>query len=1838
MYRYAKYHTSDEENQNILVRIWLLWESLIGKVLSPLFADKAAGQSVRQEHVTTGKKSSFFARRKFLLFSSLILIILAPLAYLAYTYQSPVEAEWYDDAYAYRKKITFTNSGSAITSSRRMLVEVDTATLITDGDMQSDCDDTRFTTVNGQLLNFYIQDNDGACNTASTDYYVELKNAPAGPNAIYIYYGNPAAQTGQTWDSLYTNIEAFWKMEESSGTRTSTTGTNDLSETNSVTSTTGKIGNAASFDGTNDYLSIDSGFDGEASGWRTWAGWVYFNSLGSAEYILSTSTSGGSTLKQQLWKTTGDVPNVKMGSHSKSSTETLSTDTWYHIVGVWTLDPPNTDNPDVIVYVNGVNRGSRGVPTTASTIDRLDIGANKGGSTPIDGRIDAAGYWEKKLTQAEIDRLYNGGTGLELDPPDMFTPGSGPTLGTEEQSEGPSTYWRFDQGFGTTVQDTTQNDNDGTRTNASWVQPGLCLSGKCLQYDGDGDYVSRADDADFDFAAADSFSISGWFRHGVQSSGTDVIAAKYESTGGDGGYKILMESDGDITFGIDDDNSSFPEDSVTSTTADYDDNRWHHFTAVKNGTTSISLYIDGILIGTDSSIAATGTLANDDAFYLGIDGDGSSNDWLGFIDDFKIYPYVRSLPQIKRDFNGRAGSLRGTGAVLGSSNEDRLSDGLLGYWKLDESSANTCTGGTNDSCDSSGNGHDGAWTGNATNISGKFGQGVDFDGTDDEINVGSDAALDDIGDGKSFSVSAWINGDTGGWSGSNQVVYVSKHNNSGGNGWGLYDQFNGKPTFIVNHSTTDAHARHSSVLSENRWYHLVGTFDHVSGIPRLFIDGAEANYTGSNGQQITAVGSYTTDASHDLMIGSSDKTSSTDDVDGQMDEVRIYNRVLSPAEIRQLYNWAPGPVGHWDFNENTGTSSVNDISGNGYTGTMNGTMTDADWVPGKYGAGLDFDGTDDSISNTSFTPISNYPVTVSAWVKGGDTATEHIITLAGTSNNAYLSLETESGGGGDNAVLAARNTTNQSITGTTNIIDGEWHHVVGVYRSATDRELYVNGVSEGKDTASVTIPTLSRIGIGYRNDGSSTNRYYDGVIDDVRVYNYARTPKQIIADMNNSHPAGGSPIASQLAYWNFDEQQGQTINDAGYGDKDGTRGTDSSAGSDDPTWKTKADCKINGCVDFDGGDYVENTKYEPADYDYLNDGFTITAWVNADDLQASCADRSCAGIATQGWGNHIWASYGLFLADSKFRMSIYSLGNTSYRQADTTSTLATDTWYHVAGVFDPDANKLRIYLNGKLEGTDDWESGDTFETTSATYRDFSIGSKIGDSNEDFHDGQIDEVKIYNSPLTVDEILIDMTSNSGIDFGSTTNEADDISGGAGNPPVGHWNLDEKSTGASSVTRAGISGNDNTLGDGTTTPSARGKIGAAADFSGTNEMLNITDASQTGLDITGSITISGWINPDTVGTGTKTLAAKALEKDSSDDSLGYLCGVYQVGAVLKGRFYLSSAGTSWDGALSASSGTEVPTGSWTHITCVYDGTNMYFYHNGTVDASTAYSSGIYDNGGDFALGGTDYTGGGGVVHDFDGQMDEVKVYDYARTKAQIAYDYNRGAPVAHYKLDECTGTTAYSTKDPYDSALDGTITIGASGTNTSAGTCDGSSGEAWFDGASGKFGSSLEFDGTDDYISVSDNDLIDFAATDDFSVTLWAKLDSDTTGYMITKNDSWHMYYNASSDVFNFGENGSSGSDSKNCNSGTIQVGQWHFFEVRFDGDDVLTCSVDLKRPVTRSATQVDPLPGSGTLDIGRQDSGSYFPGEIDDVRIYNYELSFEQVQKIMNEGSGVRFGD
>ncbi|MFH1228576.1 MAG: LamG-like jellyroll fold domain-containing protein [Planctomycetota bacterium] len=221
----------------------------------------------------------------------------------------------------------------------------------------------------------------------------------------------------------------------------------------------------------------------------------------------------------------------------------------------------------------------------------------------------------------------------------------------------------------------------------------------------------------------------------------------------------------------------------------------------------------------------------------------------------------------------------------------------------------------------------------------------------------------------------------------------------------------------------------------------------------------------------------------------------------------------------------PGCVAWWKFDETSGTTAA-DASGNGNNGTVYG--------PTWSGGALSFDGADDYVNMGNAPSLSpgSGDYTVGAWFKTNATTAPMTIFNHGTFYDQQFidigSAATLTPGVIRAAMTDADNDAVEIITSPANEFNNNtWHHVVMAYKYSTHTlELFVDGVFRGTNTNNLVgamNPTVSAE-IGRMNGA----RYFSGFIDDVKIYNYARTAEQILAEYN----------VSTAAYWTQKITQG----------------------------------------------------------------------------------------------------------------------------------------------------------------------------------------------------------------------------------------------------------------------------------------------------------------------------------------------------------------------------------------------------------------------------------------------------------------------------------------------------------------------------------------------------------------------------------------------------------------------------------------------------------------------------------------------------------------------------
>ncbi len=130
---------------------------------------------------------------------------------------------------------------------------------------------------------------------------------------------------------------------------------------------------------------------------------------------------------------------------------------------------------------------------------------------------------------------------------------------------------------------------------------------------------------------------------------------------------------------------------------------------------------------------------------------------------------------------------------------------------------------------------------------------------------------------------------------------------------------------------------------------------------------------------------------------------------------------------------------------------------------------------------------------------------------------------------------------------------------------GTWHHFVGVY--ATDHaEFWVDGAQVSSvvhGLGALTHLPLTDLYIGAGLPVTLQNEYFAGRIDEVRIWDHARTASEIQHDWNGQVPTASPGL---VAYWRFDEGSGQVAHDSSPFGHDGELGQSPAAGPDDPAW------------------------------------------------------------------------------------------------------------------------------------------------------------------------------------------------------------------------------------------------------------------------------------------------------------------------------------------------------------------------------------------------------------------------------------------------------------------------------------------------------------------------------------------------------------------------------------------------------------------------------------------------------------------------------------------------
>ncbi len=395
---------------------------------------------------------------------------------------------------------------------------------------------------------------------------------------------------------------------------------------------------------------------------------------------------------------------------------------------------------------------------------------------------------------------------------------------------------------------------------------------------------------------------------------------------------------------------------------------------------------------------------------------------------------------------------------------------------------------------------------------------------------------------------------------------------------------------------------------------------------------------------------------------------------------------------------------------------------------------------------LHFNGTNESvITDGHVLNFSGDNLTLEAWIyiesfPVGAYDISSIMGVEGTDATALLRL-------GDPGVNLAKNKlqfvetsgagpTANKLSSNIEFKLNTWYHVAATYKYTSgvgeDLKLFINGIqvagSGGSSTSGLTAHANFYVGAQF------SGRFFNGKIDEVRVWNTTQSESEIRANM---HKEISLPNTSLTLYYKFNESSGISADNAeGVASRDGRL-----FGANSSRWQTSsAFTGAKNTLNFDGVDDYCNTN---SNVMTNTDNFTMMAWVKPNTLPVN-GWSAIAYNGTDGGG------YGIGIRDGK----VAGLFGTTAWHTTNAVLPSTGTWYHIA--MRRSNGTVQFFLNGKL-----LSYSSTTAPLSPMNR-FTIGNMIANNETSLYDtsfdGQIDEVRVYNRSLTNQEIRNDMCNS------------------------------------------------------------------------------------------------------------------------------------------------------------------------------------------------------------------------------------------------------------------------------------------------------------------------------------------------------------------------------------------------------------------------------------------------------------------------------------------------
>lgn len=371
----------------------------------------------------------------------------------------------------------------------------------------------------------------------------------------------------------------------------------------------------------------------------------------------------------------------------------------------------------------------------------------------------------------------------------------------------------------------------------------------------------------------------------------------------------------------------------------------------------------------------------------------------------------------------------------------------------------------------------------------------------------------------SFTIETWFRSDT---SKLQHILHQRTGSDGAGPTW-LSMNASGQIMSGLGNKMTSA-----NVITFGKWHHVALSYDASSGILSMYLDG-----------ELDVSGERTLSFSDgDIVLGAA-KNLSGKFFSGALDETRVWTEARTQAQIQQHMGLSvsadePNLLFYYTYDNDTGTT-VSDATGN-YPATLNHSINLTDSTDQM----LSFDGVGDyvEIADHANLEFDTNSFSVEAWAYADSDSSNDwrniVSKKQGTGSSAgWLLRLSKTDGALYPTLFVADGSSSSAAKSPTAVTEGTWYHIAGVVDRSTDTVMiYVDGElmasTSVSNMGSMSSAVDMRIGIW----STYVDDMWNGNIDDVRVWNDARSQAEIQDNMYNRL---SGDEANLVAYYSFED-------------------------------------------------------------------------------------------------------------------------------------------------------------------------------------------------------------------------------------------------------------------------------------------------------------------------------------------------------------------------------------------------------------------------------------------------------------------------------------------------------------------------------------------------------------------------------------------------------------------------------------------------------------------------------------------------------------------------------